>query len=274
MTEYSVLMPLWHGENPLFLKQSLLSMASQTIPPVEYVFVLDHPIAKNMKNLIQEIVGSHAKICYVEVYQLEGHGLGALLREGVLACSCSFVARMDSDDIALPSRCEQELYYLNDPYDYHVVGSFLTEFQHNTDQPSSIRKVPECGPAFTRFAKFRNPLNHPTVMFQRDAVLAAGNYNPHYSYCEDYELWYRMLKADYSFYNLQESLLFYRSGNDFLERRSRKGNLKSYVHLKKQMRRDGFINCSQYVFSIVVQWCFSQAPHRIKKNIYRLLRKT
>lgn len=271
--KYSVLMPLWHRERFDILEQSLRSMVNQTLPPQEFVFVLDRPISAQMKSFIQSLLSPHMDLCYVEAYHLSGQGLGALLRAGIIQCSCPYVARMDSDDISLPTRCEKELQIFHQFPELAAVGSFLSEFQETPEQIQSVRKVPEQKTEIRRFAKYRNPMNHPTVMLKRSAVLSAGNYKESFSYCEDYELWYRMIKKGYSLYNIQESLLYYRTGSDFLDRRSRKGNIQAYVRLRKIMQEDRFINSFEYMLGTAVQCFFFVSPHGIKKLIYHQLRK-
>jgi glycosyltransferase involved in cell wall biosynthesis len=265
-------MPISSGEKLCFLEDSIKSMINQTLRPVEFVFVFDQPISKEMDSLLKKLVSSRAKIKYIEAYHLCGCGLGALLKAGVEACSCTFIARMDSDDISLPVRCQKELEILNTSSTIAVVGSFLTEFELSPIIPKSIRKVPEKGEELIRFAKLRNPLNHPTVMFRKSSILKSGNYNPSFSHCEDYELWYRIIKSGYSLYNIQESLLFFRSGNDFLERRSNDHNIKAYSNLKKIMKTDNFINHYEYLSSVTIQYLFAHMPISVKKIIYQQLR--
>jgi glycosyltransferase involved in cell wall biosynthesis len=265
-------MPLWSGEKLCFLEQSIKSMINQTISPNEFVFIFDQPISNEMDSLIKTLIKSHAKIQYIEAHHLKGAGLGALLKLGVEACTCTFIARMDSDDISLPDRCKKELEILNSSSTLAVVGSFLTEFELSPDMPKSIRKVPEKGAEFIRFAKLRNPINHPTVMFRKSLILEVGNYNASFSHCEDYELWYKVIKSGYSLYNIQESLLLFRTGKDFLERRSRSKNVKSYIKLKKLMKSDKFISFNEYVSSLVIQCFFAHAPKKIKRIIYQQLR--
>lgn len=272
VTEYSVLMPLWSGEKLCFLEQSIKSMLNQTLMPHEFVFVFDEPISNEMDVLIKNIISTHAKIQYVEAYHLYGSGLGCLLKLGVEKCSCPFIARMDSDDISSPVRCEKELQILTSSATLAAVGSFLTEFELSPLIPSSIRKVPEQGDELIHFSKFRNPINHPTVMLKKSLILEVGNYNSSFSHCEDYELWYRIIKNGYLLYNIQESLLFFRTGTNFLERRSNKKNINSYIRLKRLMKADSFINLYEYTLSIIIQHFFAHAPIKIKKIIYQQLR--
>lgn len=272
-TAYSVLMPLWHKEQLNYLEQSLLSMVNQSIPPKEFIFVLDQPISEKMKSLIHDLLPAPIDIQFVEAYHLYGQGLGSLLKEGITKCSCPYIARMDSDDISLPTRCEKELQLFSIFPDLAVVGSFLTEFSDSPVAPCAVRKVPQQGYAVRHFAKYRNPMNHSTVMMKKSSLLSVGNYDSGFSYCEDYELWYRMIKKRYELYNIQESLLYYRAGKNFLNRRSRKGNGSAYIKLRKIMLKDHFINPIEFVIFTFIQYFFSVSPNCIKKFIYLNLRK-
>lgn len=48
-------------------------------------------------------------------------GLGPALNEGMKYCKYSLIARMDSDDISMPKRCEKQLACMEDG-DYALVG--------------------------------------------------------------------------------------------------------------------------------------------------------
>ena len=73
-----------------------------------------------------------------------------------------------------------------------------------------------------RYAKKRNPFNHPCMMFRREAVLHAGNYQDFPGF-EDYYLWVRMLRKGCKGYNVQEVILDMRTGNGMYDRRGGKG---------------------------------------------------
>ena len=66
----------------------------------------------------------------------------------------------------------------------------------------SIRKVPEAYDEIKNYAQYRCPINHPTAMYRKAAVLAVGGYLTEY-FPEDYFLWLRMLKNGSKFYNIQ-----------------------------------------------------------------------
>lgn len=272
---YSVLMPLWYKENPAYFQTSLNSIVNQTIPPFEIVFVRDHEIPNSLTNIIEEETqGNSIKIVYADAYDCFGKGLGSILARGLLHCSCPLVARMDSDDIALPDRCEKQLKKFCEDPELDIIGGTIAEFSDSPDQIVSYRKLPENHEAIIQFSKLRSPFNHPTVMFKRQAVLKAGNYNSTLSKCEDYDLWFRLLNSGAKAYNIQDVLLDFRAGVQMLERRKDKEHFAQYKALKKRMRSSGFISEKEYIFSVVGQTVFYYAPLGFKKVIYKdILRK-
>jgi cellulose synthase/poly-beta-1,6-N-acetylglucosamine synthase-like glycosyltransferase len=272
-TKYSVLMPLWYKEKPEYLKASVESMAQQTVPPSEFVFVRDHEIPQELIKIVQDSTAS-ILIKYVDADELFGQGLGAILAKGVEQCSCDLIARMDSDDIAFPDRCEKQLAIFNNNPELTIVGGTIAEFRDSIDNIISYRVLPENNKDIIKFAKFRNPFNHPTVMYRKDIILDIGNYNIHYKACEDYELWFRLLNTGRKGYNIQEPIVYFRDGGQLIKRRKDKKNYYFYILLKKNMYRNGFINWINLQVSINIQRIFYYSPYFIQKFIYScLLRK-
>ena len=121
--------------------------------------------------------------------QLEKNvGLGKALEIGINECSYDLIARMDSDDICHPERFEKQINFLKNNPDIKVLGSWIAEFETSPEKIESIRKVPANYEEIKEYAKTRCPLNHMTVVYWRDAVLDAGNYQT-LMWNEDYYLW-------------------------------------------------------------------------------------
>ena len=54
-------------------------------------------------------------------------------------------------------------------------------------------------------------MNHPTVMYRRNAILSVGGYNPDAGpRQDDYDLWFRCAEKGLHFANISEPLLYYR----------------------------------------------------------------
>ena len=106
--KYSVLMPVYHKENPAYFYQAAASMMNQTIPPDEFVLVCDGPLTPVLDETIQTIDREWPGVLQVLRLPVCG-GIARALAAGVEACRNEWIARMDSDDIAYPDRCEKQL---------------------------------------------------------------------------------------------------------------------------------------------------------------------
>ncbi|MCI9560825.1 glycosyltransferase [Clostridiaceae bacterium] len=271
--QYSVLMPLWYLEKNEYIYQSLKSVLQQTVSPTEIVLVVDHPLLPETEELLAQLQKQHpdTQIRKMENFDLLGKGLGAVLAFGVLQCQYEFVARMDTDDICFLDRCEKELDILMKFPSVAIVGGGLEKFTVVPEQVDGYRLPPEKGRNLIQYSKYRNPFNHPTVMFRRDVILQVGNYSP-LKECEDYELWYRVLKNGYEGYNLQHPVLHYRAGTDMLKRRKNKRFFRQSVDLVLEMKRDRYINWLEMIAALGMQAVRFYAPFGLNKIVYKYVR--
>lgn len=267
MNNYSVLMSVYIKERPEFLEESILSVMNQTIKPNDFVLVCDGPLTEELDSTIESLC---KKFSILNIVRLkENQGLGAALAEGIKYTKNNIVMRMDSDDICLSQRAEIEL-PLMDLYD--VVGGYISEFEGDPENIIGIRKVPETYKDILKFMKKRNPFNHPTVMFKKDIVFKAGNYQT-FMFLEDYYLWARLIKITNKLYNIQQVLVNMRSGVEMRARRSSRVARKSVKELRKYMYRTGLINWFSYIWYSFVYNFILILPAGIKKGIYKKLHK-
>ena len=278
MEKYSMLIPLGHREPVEYVRQCMDSVVRQTVPPAEIVFVCDHPTPEALLAVVREYVGP-AKINYSFVdctdIQKRGGQLGAVLARGVRMCANDLIARMDADDIAPLERCEMQLRVFAQNSKLALVGGAAAEFAKEIGDLSTYRRPPEGYEAILKYARYRNPFNHSSVMFRRSAVLAVGNYSRALAGCEDYDLWYRMLAAGYGAVNLPDVLLYARVGGDLIRRRQNPDNTASYFKLKKKMLRRGFISPIQYYVSVAAILFLRHAPGSFVRLLYKMcLRKS
>ena len=125
---------------------------------------------------------------------------------------------MDTDDICRPDRFEKQLRVLRERPEVAVVSAWIDEFVDDPGHVVSTRRLPESPEELYEYGRSRCPVNHPVVMFRKQAVLECGGY-VHYPLFEDYYLWARMMVGGAKFYNIQESLLWFRTSPDMFRRR-------------------------------------------------------
>ena len=218
--KYSVLMSVYFKEKPEQLAFSLESMVNQTRAPSQIVIVEDGPLTAELYMVIEKFKKDCPNLID-EVKLLNNSGLAIALNEGLKHCNNELVARMDSDDFSLPSRCEKELECFENNPNLSLVGTNVDEFIGNTDNIVARRKVPSNQQDIIKFSRRRNPFNHPSVMFKKEDVLAFGGYNPERKRAQDYELFATMVNNGCLALNIDESLVMFRVGNESIKRRKK-----------------------------------------------------
>ena len=108
MEKYSVLMSLYKKEHPEYLRPALDSMINQTVKPDEIVLVEDGPLTEELYTVVEEYKAKYPDLLHIVVNE-KNLGLGLALNEGLKVCRNELVARMDTDDISKPDRCEKQL---------------------------------------------------------------------------------------------------------------------------------------------------------------------
>lgn len=267
--KYSVLMSVYYKEKPEYLRISMESIYQQTVPCDEFVLVCDGPLNDGLDAVIEEMAEKFSE--RLRVIRLEQNsGLGKALNIGITHCRNELVARMDSDDISRPYRCEKQLEVFQENPDIAIVSGTVEEFSVSTEQIEARRVLPELHTDIINFAKKRNPFNHPCVMYKKSAVEASGGYQDFYL-LEDYYLWIRMFLKGYKGYNLREPLLWMRAGTEMYKRRGGWKYVKSQRELFEFMNNSGFIRGTQYFVSLVVRCVSAFMPNGFRKYAYRIL---
>jgi len=266
---FSVLMSIYRNEKVSNFREAMDSIFSQTLRPCEVILIKDGPLPNNLFNIITEYVEKESIIKIIE--NKKNLGLGRALQRGLLECTCDIVARMDTDDICKETRFQKQYEFLCSHLDISVVGSWIEEFEETPKEILSVRRVPEYSDEIIKFAKTRNPMNHMTVMFRKSDVLECGNYQDFYLY-EDYFLWIRMLLKNKKFHNLQESLVYARTGPGMLKRRSGLRYTLTEIKVYRVFRQMGFISYKECFKVLCVRIPLRMGPLFIRKWLYNKVR--
>lgn len=271
-TNYSVLMSVYYKEKPDFLRQSMESILKQTVKTDDFVLVCDGPLNEGLDAVIAEMQSNFGEVLNVVRLEKNG-GLGNALNEGMKHCKNELVARMDSDDISYPDRCEKQLALFNSRLEVSICSGIVEEFSELPEIVDARRVPPEHHEEILEFAKSRNPFNHPCVMYKRAAVEAVGSYQDFYL-LEDYYLWIRMLLAGYEGYNIQEPLLHMRAGSEMYRRRAGWRYIKSQFKLFAFLYQCKYIGLLQCIKCCVIRLLSTIVPNTMREYIYNLfLRK-
>lgn len=271
--DFSVLMSVYYKENPEYLKMSLDSIINQTLVPNEIVLVEDGPLTDEL-NLLVETYQKKYKI--LKVIKLEKNsGLGIALNEGLKHCSCEYVARMDSDDISLPNRFQEQVSFITEHQDVDVVGSNIIEFDNETSNDLNYKLVPLSYEEIKKYIKKRNPMNHMTVFFKKSSVIDSGSYM-NCPLFEDYFLWARMIANGYKLANIEKVLLRVRSGLNMYSRRGSISYIKCIINFQNELLKLHIINIFEYFYNLVIRISVSLLPNKMRSLFYqkKLRKKT
>jgi glycosyltransferase involved in cell wall biosynthesis len=269
--KFSVLMSVYAKELPENLRQSLASIFDQELPPDEVVLVEDGQLTEALSEVVIEFWEQHKELHVIRL--VDNLGLGQALERGMNYCKYDIVARMDSDDISRRDRFSKEMFWLENHPDTDVVGSWVDEFQGDPSEIISTRRLPEAHRELMEFSRYRNPMNHPTVMFRKEAVMKAGGYR-HCPLFEDYDLWVRMLLSGARFHNLQESLLYFRMTPQMFSRRGGSHYIQQEIGFQKRMHHMGHIGWRRMMANCIVRVGMRLVPNSWRKYGYLIfLRK-
>lgn len=264
---YSVLMAVYKKENPVFFRQSIQSMMDQTLAPWDFVIVCDGPLTPELDHVLEwaaQRLGDRLQCIRLK----ENSGLGSALRVGVPRCRCKVIARMDSDDVSRKDRCERQLQILEQG-DYSIVSGTLQEFTEKPGDLERLRVLPRTPAEIREYAKKRNPFNHPCVMYRKEDVLKAGNYQDFPGF-EDYYLWIRMLCGGAQGYNIQEPVLDMRTGNGMYSRRGGLSYLKWTLRFQKFLLKKNFISKDRYIKNCMIRTVVGIIPGGLRERFYGL----
>ena len=268
---YSVLLTVYKSDNPDYFRLSLESMLKQTVLSNDIVVVKDGPVPVEIQNVIDELKQLHSEIHPLQLKK--NMGLGLALNEGLKVCQNELIARMDSDDISLPDRCEKQLELFETDPELDIVGCPVKEFIGTPDNIVGQRDVPLDNEAIHKHNRRRDPFNHPTVMYRKSKVMKFGPYGD-YRKNQDTDLWIKLLSNGCKGANCPEYLLMFRFDEGTYKKRKSWTNTKCLLDIRKKAWKSGYSTFWDYAFVAVAQTGIYLLPDGFQKFVYtKILRK-
>ncbi|EYT51960.1 MULTISPECIES: glycosyltransferase [Kocuria] len=266
--EFSVLMPVYRADTAERVRRAAESATvEQRRRPAELVVVRDGPVPAALEAELDRLV-RELPVPVVRVDLERNEGLTAALTAGLDRCRHDVVARADADDVSYPRRFAVQLPVIEAGAD--LVGSSMHEIGDDERTPIALRRAPVGERDILSVSRRRNPVSHPTVVFRRSAVRAAGGYE-HVPLAEDYWLWVRMLRAGADVRNVAEPLVGYRVSAGSYERRGGWRVLRAELALQARLRGIGHVGFLQWVRNVVVRGGYRFVPTRLRELAYRAM---
>ncbi len=199
MARVTILMAVYNGMP--FLPEAVNSIFDQTLDDWKFIIVNDGSTDETAAWL------ADLDDPRIQIINQLNQGLAASLNNGLQVCETEFVARLDSDDIALPNRLERQLGYM---IRHPEVGLLGSQFERLGEQESGFAsKLPcEHDDIMEALLHARHALCHPTIMMRTEIIKSVGGYWEH-AIAQDWDVYLKMGEQS-KLANLDEVLLKYR----------------------------------------------------------------
>lgn len=243
--EISVIMSTYN-ESALHLMAAIDSVLKQTFKDFEFLIVLDNPQNFEIKKCVENYASKDSRIVIIE--NERNLGLTESLNRAIAVAKGFYMSRMDADDIMVDGCLERELQILkkegldlvasskkNIDQEGNILGVFVNSFS-----PKQLKHL----------LPFDNSLNHPTVLARLEVIRKEGGYRD-IPFCEDYDLWIRMLRHGSPMRILPDLFLLYRirpdgicASNAYKQYCSKRFVMKLYRRSRKEP--EIFYDCNVY----------------------------
>ena len=196
----SVIMPVYNGEK--FLKEAVESILNQTFKDFEFLIVYDESTDETL-SIIQGFQEQDERVVLING---DKEGISGALNKGIEKARGKYIARLDADDISLPTRFETQINHM-ESLGLDICGghSLLID---SDGKVNGIGVVPRSHDLCGLSMMFMVPFAHSSVMILKgfltnSSLKYQGNY-------EDLDLWTRMFSAGAKFGNVDDIVIRYR----------------------------------------------------------------
>lgn len=260
----SVIMPNYNCEK--YITEAIESILHQSFTDFEFIIIDDGSTDKSWE-IIQEYAQKDPRI--VAMRNSENMKICKTLNKWLEIAQWEYIARMDSDDISLPSRLEKQVLYLDKNQNIWGVWSCCFFIDKHGVQ-WAMKKYPEDNLSIRASIWQRNPILHPSIIFRKKCYKELGGYDDDFLYAEDLDLWVRYGEK-YSFHNLQEPLILYRIFGWNSTLKKQKLMIRNTLKIRKKAMKMGYRIWCKWVVFYIGTWCMQFLPARFVLWLFNLV---
>ncbi len=199
----SVLMPVYNAEK--YIHDAVDSILQQTLTDFEFIIINDGSTDGSLK--ILETYAKQDK--RIELISRENKGLVATLNEGIALANAPIIARMDADDISLPTRFGEQVSYLDNNLGVVCVGGSAIIIDEAGRELTKLQTPEDNSKIQAELLKGHASLFHAAVMFRKKVTQQVGLYRNELYPAEDLDLWLRLGEQG-ELANLNKTVIKYR----------------------------------------------------------------
>lgn len=269
---YDVVIPFHNGVK--YVKFAFLSVLIQTHQPQSVIFVDDHS-TDDTEETIKSLISEYDPKFPIRILKSEKRGPSAARNLGINASKSEFIAFLDVDDTWMSKKIENQIKLIKNQE--ILIHSASKVIDSNLLTIAEIK--PQGNPTFESIL-----LNDywitggcSSVLINRKALAAAGNFDENMYFSEDYDLWLRLSKigkfsacesmdvkllkhpesaTQKSLRNLQileiKSLIYCHSKHNLLKSKNSNNVLQKYVKLHLAARIGQPIKLSKFIMKLIL----------------------
>ncbi|MFH2013666.1 MAG: glycosyltransferase family 2 protein [Patescibacteria group bacterium] len=201
MPKISVIMSAYNAEKDI--RKSIDSILNQTFKDFELIIINDGS-TDSTKNIVENYTDSRIKIINHDINQ----GIYSARSDGLRVAQGEFIAILDSDDISIKNRLEEQLNFMIKHLDIAVVGSWIETMDVKSGKIDILKC--DCDPTMIKWMQIlKNQIFNSSSFFRKKIIDKIGHYRKEYEYAEDYDLWSRISKK-YKMENIPKTLIQYK----------------------------------------------------------------
>ena len=225
-------------DNLVYLEEAIKSVYAQTFENWTLLIVCDGATPEIVQ-FVQSLIDPRVEV----IIEDTNRGLANRLNQIASLAKTQYLARMDSDDIMVPSRLQTQFDFMKNNPDLDVLGTsnYLIDEESNLFGEYKEPTYDNSPSSFLNNGIF----SHPSVIMKTEWAIR-NPYDPKWIRTEDKELWLRTFDQS-SFHKLEARLMF--------------------IRVPKQLDRDKFLLTSKYNRKLIRELGGKVAP---KQKIIRL----
>lgn len=185
-SKVSIIMSTYQTEETQ-LKQAIESILGQTYSNLELIIVCDG-ICKDI-DIIKQYKDNRIHLIENEV----NRGLPYSLNRAIEHSEGKYIARMDSDDIAVKNRIEEQVKFMEKHPEIAVCSMYAKLIGDESGYKILVDYHAE---EIKAQLLYRACMIHPCVMIRKEKLKGTYRYNEEFKYAQDFELWTRMIDTE------------------------------------------------------------------------------
>jgi glycosyltransferase involved in cell wall biosynthesis len=203
-------MSVYNGKR--YVAEAIESILAQTYSDFEFL-IMDDASTDESVSIVEKYASLDSRIKFFS--HAKNTGLTKSLNELAKYATGEYIARMDADDVADPTRIEKQMYFLMQHPEVSVCGTRGWLMNEDTGEESFL-DVP-VGVLSKKQLIYHNQCLHPSLVIKRSVFDLVGGYDERFKRSQDYELLLRILRVA-SIANIPDRLIRYRfSSKSFLK---------------------------------------------------------